>query len=314
MVTVPSSPSPPNAAPSSSAPSTRPTHGRLRLLDRRHEGRQVAAVVAHARRAGRVPQQRAGAGPEAGAARAGAGAGLRPHRVDLRPAAGAERPPQLTKLGVVAEEYHRNVYGESTSVAAPGHPHRSAGGTVVDSPAARRAAGGAGGPLPLRATEFDGAAPTNSPGAPGVAGQRRPFDWSRRAADAARNSDGLHRDAAGRAGVALEWRMCTREIFEAYFARGYRVVDFFLDRPAGCGRYLLAGGFARRRRLTTQVGKKPAPTPVATRLGGRDADRPATTGGADEFLDRRPALRVGTWAGRPPSLRRPSPCWPSASG
>ena len=32
--------------------------------------------------------------------------------------------------------------------------------------------------------------------------------------------------------LALEWRMQTRELFEAYFARGYRVVDFFLDRGA----------------------------------------------------------------------------------
>jgi chorismate synthase len=40
--------------------------------------------------------------------------------------------------------------------------------------------------------------------------------------------------------LALEWRMQTRELFETYFARGYRVVDFFLDRGQGCGRYLLA--------------------------------------------------------------------------
>ena len=39
--------------------------------------------------------------------------------------------------------------------------------------------------------------------------------------------------------LALDWRLRTREIFEAYFARGYRAVDFFLDRPAGRGRYLL---------------------------------------------------------------------------
>ena len=40
--------------------------------------------------------------------------------------------------------------------------------------------------------------------------------------------------------LALEWRMQTREIFETYFQRGYRVVDFFLDRPQQRGRYLLA--------------------------------------------------------------------------
>jgi predicted GNAT superfamily acetyltransferase len=40
--------------------------------------------------------------------------------------------------------------------------------------------------------------------------------------------------------LALEWRMQTREIFETYFRRGYRVVDFYLDRPHHRGRYLLA--------------------------------------------------------------------------
>ena len=40
--------------------------------------------------------------------------------------------------------------------------------------------------------------------------------------------------------LALEWRMQTREMFETYFRRGYRAVDFFLDRPHARGRYLLA--------------------------------------------------------------------------
>ena len=40
--------------------------------------------------------------------------------------------------------------------------------------------------------------------------------------------------------LALEWRMQTREIFETYFGRGYRVVDFFLDRPQQRGRYVMA--------------------------------------------------------------------------
>jgi chorismate synthase len=40
--------------------------------------------------------------------------------------------------------------------------------------------------------------------------------------------------------LALEWRLHSRELFEAYFKRGYRVVDFFLDRGRHRGRYLLA--------------------------------------------------------------------------
>ena len=39
--------------------------------------------------------------------------------------------------------------------------------------------------------------------------------------------------------LALAWRMATREIFTTYFGRGYRAVDFFLDRPARKGAYLL---------------------------------------------------------------------------
>ncbi len=40
--------------------------------------------------------------------------------------------------------------------------------------------------------------------------------------------------------LALEWRMTTRRIFTTYFARGYKVIEFFLDRPNRRGRYLLA--------------------------------------------------------------------------
>jgi predicted GNAT superfamily acetyltransferase len=36
--------------------------------------------------------------------------------------------------------------------------------------------------------------------------------------------------------------MATRQIFAAYLHRGYRVVDFFLDRAAEKGRYILASG------------------------------------------------------------------------
>jgi predicted GNAT superfamily acetyltransferase len=40
--------------------------------------------------------------------------------------------------------------------------------------------------------------------------------------------------------LALDWRMATRAIFTTYFDRGYRAVDFALDKPKGRGRYLLA--------------------------------------------------------------------------
>jgi len=40
--------------------------------------------------------------------------------------------------------------------------------------------------------------------------------------------------------LAREWRRTTRAIFQAYFGRGYRAVDFFLAREQGRGHYLLA--------------------------------------------------------------------------
>ncbi len=39
---------------------------------------------------------------------------------------------------------------------------------------------------------------------------------------------------------ALQWRLHVRQMFQAYFAKGYRAVDFVLRREAGFGRYLLA--------------------------------------------------------------------------
>ena len=39
--------------------------------------------------------------------------------------------------------------------------------------------------------------------------------------------------------LALSWRPATREIFTAYFGRGYRAVELFLDRPALKGAYVL---------------------------------------------------------------------------
>jgi predicted GNAT superfamily acetyltransferase len=40
--------------------------------------------------------------------------------------------------------------------------------------------------------------------------------------------------------AALQWRLTTRRIFQSYFSRGYRAIDFFLSREARRGHYLLA--------------------------------------------------------------------------
>jgi predicted GNAT superfamily acetyltransferase len=41
-------------------------------------------------------------------------------------------------------------------------------------------------------------------------------------------------------GRALQWRLEVRQMFEHYFGKGYRAVDFVLQREKGFGRYLLA--------------------------------------------------------------------------
>ena len=40
--------------------------------------------------------------------------------------------------------------------------------------------------------------------------------------------------------LALAWRLSTREIFQHYLGRGYRVVDFWLNTSGVTGTYLLA--------------------------------------------------------------------------
>jgi predicted GNAT superfamily acetyltransferase len=40
--------------------------------------------------------------------------------------------------------------------------------------------------------------------------------------------------------LALAWRLAVREVMVPAFGRGYRAVDFYLDREAGGGAYLFA--------------------------------------------------------------------------
>jgi predicted GNAT superfamily acetyltransferase len=48
--------------------------------------------------------------------------------------------------------------------------------------------------------------------------------------------------------LAQGWRQATRTVFTAYFGRGYRAVDFYLDREQGAGQYLLASAATRAAR------------------------------------------------------------------
>lgn len=142
----------------------------------------------------------------------------------------------FAKLGVIAEEYEVNVYGESTSPLHKGNPTDRfvAEWRVGDARVEERVRGAA--PLaPVLTVE------------PAVRAQAA-GEWLQPAAidlslDAKRISveipTGFTQLLSAEPDLALAWRMATREIFTTYFARGYRAVEFFLDRPARKGAYLM---------------------------------------------------------------------------
>ncbi len=142
----------------------------------------------------------------------------------------------FAKLGVIAEEYEVNVYGESTSPLHKGNPTDRfvAEWRVGDARVEERVRGAA--PLaPVLTVE-----PACRAKAAG--------DWLKPDAidlslDAKRISVeipvGFTEMLSGAPDLALEWRMATRSLFTTYFGRGYRGVEFFLDRVARKGTYLL---------------------------------------------------------------------------
>ena len=142
----------------------------------------------------------------------------------------------FAKLGVIAQEYEVNVYGESTSPLHKGNPtdRLVAEWRVGDARVEERVRGAA--PLaPVVTVE-----PAN---------RARPAgEWLEPAAidlslDAKRISveipAGFSQMLSSAPDLALAWRLATREIFTTYFARGYRAVEFFLDRPSRKGAYLM---------------------------------------------------------------------------
>ena len=142
----------------------------------------------------------------------------------------------FAKLGVIAQEYEVNVYGESTSPLHKGNPtDRFVAEWRVGDARVEERVRGAGPLAPVLTVE-----PACRAQAAG--------EWLTPAAidlslDATRISveipTGFTEMLSGEPDLALKWRMATREIFTTYFARGYRAVEFFLDRAARKGTYLL---------------------------------------------------------------------------
>lgn len=146
----------------------------------------------------------------------------------------------FAKLGVVAEEYLENVYGDSSSPLHRGNPtDRLIAQWKLDAPhVARRLdhrampmrdVGSFDAPFVLR---VEGPVQTPVPG-----GVDTGLDDRRVSVEI---PVGFSEMLAADPPRALAWRLATREAFSAYVPRGYRVVDFFLERQNGRGRYLLA--------------------------------------------------------------------------
>lgn len=147
----------------------------------------------------------------------------------------------VTKLGCVAEEYHRNVYGESTSALHRGTPtDRLVAQWHIAAPHVERRLDSVP-ELRVRAQEVSDAPLVNRTAMAGrwrtCVGVDLDLDERRFWLEIPIGFTDLQLEAIE---LAMAWRLQTREVFETYFARGHRVVDFTLSRQEGFGRYLLA--------------------------------------------------------------------------
>jgi predicted GNAT superfamily acetyltransferase len=146
----------------------------------------------------------------------------------------------FAKLGVVVQEYEENVYGTSMSPLHQGNPtDRFVAEWHVREPhVERRLAAGAA--FTMRPDELTDAVAVNKSQPAGEWLENVDVDLS---VDARRLSVeipmGFTDMLALAPELALAWRVCTRAIFTTYFDRGYRAVEFFIDRPRRRGRYLL---------------------------------------------------------------------------
>jgi predicted GNAT superfamily acetyltransferase len=196
----------------------------------------------------------------------------------------------FARLGVVVEEYEENVYGESTSPLHKGNPtDRFVAEWWIRTPHVERRL--VESEISSRDHGIADAARVNRAAPAG--------EWLACAdVDLALDARRLvveipmgFGEMLSRAPIlALAWRMATREIFTTYFARGYRAVDFVLDRGSRKGAYLLSAGL---KACTTSTKLQP---PASIHFSKRSSD-PRSLRRAARFRQRR----------RGPSSRRPRP-------
>jgi chorismate synthase len=142
----------------------------------------------------------------------------------------------FAKLGVVAEEYEVNVYGTSSSPLHAGNPtDRFVAEWRIRDPRVEQRLGGAAPLAPVLTLEpalrTKAAAPWLEPAAPDLS-----IEAKRISVEIPMGFTGMLSNAPD---LALAWRMATREVFSTYFAAGYHAIEFFLDREAHKGTYLL---------------------------------------------------------------------------
>jgi predicted GNAT superfamily acetyltransferase len=147
----------------------------------------------------------------------------------------------FAKLGVVVQEYAENIYGDSSSPLHHGTPtDRFIAEWNLASPHVERRIGALG-----RGIIRDGsvaAAPLVNPSEP-TDGWLTPgspaldLDARRVLVEIPTGFTEMQRMQPQ---LALQWRMTTRRIFQTYFRRGYKAVDFYLSREAARGHYILA--------------------------------------------------------------------------
>lgn len=147
----------------------------------------------------------------------------------------------FAKLGGVVSEYAINFYGESTSALHRGTPtDRIVLSWKLNSPhVVRRLETPVA--LRARAQEVDEAPIVNTTTMEGEWRKTTAIDLTRSERrvwiEIPTGFTQMQQQAPDR---ALAWRMDVRQMFQEYLGKGYRAVDFVLQREAGFGRYLLA--------------------------------------------------------------------------
>ncbi len=148
----------------------------------------------------------------------------------------------FAKLGGVVEEYAANFYGESTSALHRGTPtDRVVLSWKIAEPHVLRRIEQSSSALRVKSHDIADAPIANATVMDGDWRKTTKIDLTikerRLWIEIPTGFTEMQQHAPQR---ALAWRMDVRQMFEDYLAKGYRAVDFVLQREQGFGRYLLA--------------------------------------------------------------------------